>query len=113
MSSVHAFRTCPVGRYHWYQVLFTDDKEQREVCRFCKKIEVYKFSDNGKLVDDMKYYKDHIRAFAQPSMAVYHDIYPEMEAKLIAEAGAEKFREEMNKQRSEDFKAEIKKILKA
>jgi len=113
MSSTSELRNCPVGRYHWFEVLFTDLKEQKEACRFCNKIEIYKFENDGKLVDNDKYFKDHIRAFAQPSMKVFHDIYPDAQAKFIAEEGAKKLHDEIQKEKIEQFHWQIEQDMRS
>lgn len=104
-------RNCEVGRYHDFKVLVEGPPVQREVCRHCKTVKEYKFTEDGRLVDDEQYFKDHIRAFAQPNMKVFHDIYPEAEAKFIKQEADKKLMEDFIANRKERFFWEIEKIL--
>jgi hypothetical protein len=78
---------CKVGRYHWFKVISSDNLAQHEVCKFCHLKQSYGFKSDGTMVDSQKYFMDHIRAFAQPSMGeVYYDINPgDMEKFLIVD----------------------------
>lgn len=108
---IKRFQTCPIAKYHWFKVLSTDECGQSEICKFCGKRELYRFRTDGQLVDTQKYFDDHIRAFAQPSMPVYYDIYPEDKLKFEQQKIAEKRREDKNAELSDKFQFAIKRAL--
>lgn len=111
MDEIRKFRTCPKAGYHDFKVLGVAPEVQWEVCRHCAKKVSYLFKPNGQMVDSQGYFNDHIRAFAQPFMAVYHDIYPDAASKFIAEENRRKVHEAFQMEQSAKFKHAIKKIL--
>lgn len=113
-KAIEYYKTCPVGVYHDFKVelLVSDENGQVETCRHCHVKKIYKFRPDGQLVENEQYFRDHIRAFAQPGMPVYNDIFPDFEAKLEQEAKRKKVSEMYQGNLSDRFKFEIKKILK-
>lgn len=107
---------CPVGKYHWFVVKSSpytnNSKTQIENCKFCSVRKEYGFKDDGSMIDEQAYFKDHIRAFAQPSMGeVYFDCNPGMKEKLAAKQAEQAKRDIRNLETDERFQFAIKKAL--
>lgn len=111
------FKNCPIARYCDFKVLASPYKNQRqdskqvEVCRHCKRRVEYTFNEKGQLTDDRAYFTDHIRAFAQPTMACYYDINPKATLMFEAEVKDQKRSEELQADLSDKFKFAVKRAL--
>lgn len=100
------YRNCLVGGYHDYKVLASNEGVQMEVCRYCK-VE----KDFSKM-SEREYFLEHIRAFAQPSMACYYDINPNAMAKAMIETKEQKKFDARQGDLKEKFHFAIKRALK-
>jgi hypothetical protein len=116
------YRNCPVAKYHDFQVitgpymLSNVSPIQVEVCRRCKKREEYSFKTDGKMVDEHKYFLDHIRAFAQPAggpemAAVYYDVNPDMLLKFEKEEKDKKVMADRHGELGEKFRFALGRAL--
>lgn len=105
------FRNCAIGKYHDFKVLSVTDKLQAEECRLCGIKKEYGFKPDGQMVDSEGYFKDHIRAFAQPSMRVYYDIHPGATLKFEAEEREKKQQEETAQSLHEKFQWAMKRAM--
>lgn len=106
------FRNCAAGKYHWFKVLNTNPSTQLEVCKYCGERKVYRFTADGKLVNEQQYFLDHIRAFAQPYMGeVYYDCNPGMLLKFTNEANEQKKAEVRSQDMTEKLKFAMKRAF--
>lgn len=112
------YANCPVAKYHNFRVLaspYLPEKQatkQIEQCRACGKREEYSYKPDGKMVNERKYFLDHIRAFAQPFMGeVYWECNPGAFEKFTAKEAEDKKREIKNLERDEHFKFAIKRAF--
>lgn len=116
MNIVTSFRNCPKGRYHSFKVIsspYTSPADvQTERCRFCGVIERYNFNADGTMTNEEKYWRDHIRAFAQPGMAVYFDINRDAEEKFKREEAEQAASQARQDELSARFKHAVKDALK-
>lgn len=63
---------CKVNKYCDFKVLLVNDEVQKEVCRFCNRIVLYRKVDGR--VDNTRYMRDHVRAFAQPGTKIFNEV---------------------------------------
>lgn len=115
------YENCKVAKYHDFKVLqspyFIPDAPQIEVCKYCHTRKKYKFTPEGRMVDEHAYFLDHIRAFAQPSsgdvemMKVYTFCNPMKVKQDAEEALKEEKKAEFFAENDERFKFAIKKAL--
>lgn len=121
MSNPYA--NCPVGTYHYFKILASpslpgsQDVRQVEQCTYCKERVAYDTRPDGDVVDQRKYFNDHVRAFAQPGLGdpylseVYFDCNPGMREKMAAEAAVAAKQVVHEADRNARFEHAIKKAL--
>lgn len=123
---MNQYENCPKGKYHDFKVLSSPypdrgdlpySQEQVEQCRLCGQHERYAFGPQGNLVNDNKYFRDHIRVFAQRDWGgedlneVFFYCNPGERLKLAQKRAEELKRLEKNMERDEHFEFAIKRAL--
>jgi hypothetical protein len=105
---------CPKAKYHSYKVLVSRPDGQKEACRYCGQVSIYRFK-NWKMNPKDDYLMDHIRDFAQPFGKTKNIFLELWGQKALYEAWKvatyEHRRKKSSERRKEDFHSELKPLL--
>lgn len=79
MKKRHKVTRCASGTYCNFKVIvspyLSNGTEQKEICRLCGRMVLYRFNTFGQMLDEEGYFVDHIRDFAQPGSKVFMELY--------------------------------------